>query len=121
MNQLSNINVFVAKRDSEESVVIKGVVPSSLKLQFKVLCTKQELKMSEVIEDLIEGWIQADGESVPEFTPNLSEEDFVEVKGYVPESIKIRFKILCTQKRVSIRSVLYHLINEWVHSGGSAK
>jgi hypothetical protein len=113
--------MFVAKRDSEESVVVKGVMPSSLKLQFKVLCTQQELKMSEVIEDLIEGWIQADGESVPEFTPNLSEEDFVEVKGYVPESIKIRFKILCTQKRVSIRSVLYHLINEWVHSGGSAK
>jgi len=107
--------MFVAKRDSEDSVVIKGVVPSSLQLQFKVLCTKQELKMSEIIEDLIEGWIQADG-SVPRFATDLPDEDLVEVKGYVPRSLKRRFKLLCTQKRVPMSSVLYHLINEWVKS-----
>lgn len=110
--------MFVPKRrDSEELVVIKGAIPSSLKLQFKVLCTQKELEMSAVLEDLIEKWIQADA-PVPKSPVDLSDEDSTDVKGYVPKFLKLQFKVLCTQKRVKMRSVLYELINEWVQAGG---
>jgi hypothetical protein len=87
--------MVLAHRSTEQSVVVKGVVPKSLKLQFNVLCTKQELKMSEAIEELIEKWIQADG---PKFTTDWSDEDLVEVKGYIPRSLKRQFKVLCARK-----------------------
>jgi len=75
--------------------------------------------MSSVLEDLIEKWMQADA-SVPKSTADFSDQDFEEVKGYVPKSLKLQFKVLCTQKRVKMRFILYNLINEWVHSGGWA-
>ncbi|HEY9709183.1 MAG TPA: hypothetical protein V6D48_13355 [Oculatellaceae cyanobacterium] len=103
----------MTKRDSKESVVVKGAVPRSLKLQFKVLCVQKELEMSEVLEDLIEKWIQADA-PVPESPADVSDEDYEDVKGYIPKSLKLQFKVLCTQKRVKMRYVLYQLINEWV-------
>lgn len=113
-----NIRGLVAKRDGEEFVVVKAAVPSSLKLQFKVLCTQKQLKMSEVLEEVIEKWIQADA-PIPESTADLSDEDSQAVKGYVPKSLKLQFKVLCTQKRVKMRFVVHNLIQEWVLSGGS--
>lgn len=98
--------------NGEEYVVVKGAVPKSLKLQFKVLCVQQELEMSEVLEDLIGKWIQEDA-PIHESPGDLSE-DSEDVKGYVPKSLKLHFKTLCTLKRVKMRSVLYQLINEWV-------
>ena len=99
--------------EDEESVIVKGAVPKSLKLQFKVLCVQKELDMSAVLEDLINKWIQA-GAPVHESTVDLSNEDSEDVKGYIPKSLKLHFKTLCTQKRVKMRSVLYELINDWV-------
>ena len=103
------------KRQEEEFVVVKGSVPSSLKLQFKVLCTQKEMKMSSVLENLLKKWIQADA-PIPKSTTDVSHEDFEELKGYVPKSLKLQFKVRCTQKRVNMRSVLYALVNEWVLS-----
>jgi len=72
--------------------------------------------MSEVLKDLIEKWIQLDA-TVPESPADLSNEDFENVKRYIAKSLKLQFKVLCTQKRVKMRSVLYYLINEWVQAG----
>lgn len=110
----------MAKKDDRKNVVVKGAVPSSLKLQFKVLCTQQELNMSSVLEDLIKKWIQADA-PIPESTSDSSDQDFEEVKGYIQKSLKLQFKVICVQKRVKMRFVLYNLINEWVQAGDSAK
>lgn len=99
--------------NGEEYVVVKGAVPKSLKLQFKVLCVQQELEMSAVLEGLLEKWIQEDA-PIHESIGDLSDEDSEDVKGYVPKSLKLHFKTLCTLKRVKMRSVLYQLINEWV-------
>jgi hypothetical protein len=107
----------VTKQDSEKFVVVKGAIPKSLKLQFKVLCVQQELQMSEVLEDLIKQWIQADA-PIPESFVYISNEDLEDVKGYIPQSLKLQFKILCTQKRVKIRFILYTLITEWVQTRG---
>ncbi len=94
-------------------MVVKGAVPKSLKLQFKVICVQKELEMSAVLEDLIEQWIQADA-PVHDSTIDLSSEESEAVKGYIPKSLKLHFKTLCTLKRVKMRSVLHQLINEWV-------
>ena len=96
-------------------MVVKGAVPKSLKLQFKVLCVQQELEMSAVLEDLIEKWIQEDA-PIHESPADLSDsdEDSEDVKGYIPKSLKLHFKTLCTLKRVKMRSVLYQIIHEWV-------
>lgn len=117
---MNNLRVFVSNIDSEEYVVVKGAVPKSLKLQFKVICVQKDLEMSAVLEDLIEQWIEADA-PVPEFTPDLSEEDSEDVKGYIPKALKLQFKTLCTQKRVKMRSVLYQLIHEWVQANENGR
>lgn len=96
-------------------MIVKGAVPKALKLQFKVLCVQQELDMSAVLEDLINKWIQADG-PVHVSPADLSDEDSEDVKGYIPKSLKLRFKTLCIQKRVKMRYVLYEIINEWVQA-----
>lgn len=117
-NVLEKVNNFqnafsVIKIDDEEYVVVKGSVPKSLKLRLKVICVQKELKISAVMEDLIKRWIQADA-PVPESSPDFFDEDLEDVKGYVPKSLKLEFKTLCTLKRVKMRSVLFQLIYEWV-------
>ncbi|NEP01020.1 MAG: hypothetical protein F6K58_20645 [Symploca sp. SIO2E9] len=106
---------LVSKKEEEELVVVKGAVPSYLKLRFKVLCAQQGLKMSSVIEELLKRWIQAGG---PISTSLPPDEDSEDVKGYVPKSLKLQFKVLCTQQRVKMRHVLYQIINEWVQTDG---
>jgi hypothetical protein len=106
---------YVTKRTEEEYVVVKGAVPKSLKFRFKLLCVQNELEMSAVLEDLINKWIEADA-PVDESTAHLPDEDSEDVKGYIPKSLKLQFKTLCTLKRVKMRSVLYQLINEWVQA-----
>lgn len=117
MNYCSRIYKLVAKKDSEETVVVKGAIPKTLKLRFKVVCVQKELEMSEVLEDLIRQWIQADV-PITESCVDLSNQDSEDVKAYVPKSLKLQFKMLCAQKRVTIRSVLYMLIKQWIEMGG---
>ncbi|MCX7594814.1 MAG: hypothetical protein N2235_13840 [Fischerella sp.] len=76
--------------------------------------------MSSVLENLIGKWIQAGG-PVPEYLVDLSSsnQENEDVKGYIPESLKLQFKVLCAQKGVTMCSVLYHLVTEWVQTGGS--
>ncbi len=101
--------------EGEEYVIVKGAVPKDLKLRFKVVCTQKELEMSAVLEELIKKWIQA-GAHVPRSLTDLPNEDSEDVKGYIPKSLKLQFKVLCTQKRIKIRSVLYNLIYEWLQT-----
>jgi hypothetical protein len=103
----------VTKSNSEEIVVIKVAIPKALKLKFKVLCVQKELKMSEVLKNLIRRWIEADT-PVLEFSIDLLSQEFEDVKAYIPKSLKRQFKLLCTQKQITIRSTLYVLINQWV-------
>lgn len=105
----------MSNRDDWESVVVKGAVPKSLKLQFKILCVKNELEMSTVLKDLIEKWIQADA-PIRECLADFSSEDCEDVKGYIPKPLKVRFKALCTMKRVKMRSILCEIIHEWVQT-----
>ncbi|GAB1543512.1 hypothetical protein NUACC21_61870 [Scytonema sp. NUACC21] len=109
---------MVIKKDSEEIVVVKAAIPKTLKIQFKVLCVRKELEMSQVLEDLIRQWIQA-GAPVSKFSVDLSNQDSEDVKAYVPKSLKLEFKLLCTQKKITIRSVLYGLIEQWLKSNVS--
>lgn len=108
----------MSNRDGGESVVVKGAVPKSLKLQFKILCVQNELEMSTVLKDLIEKWIQTDA-PVRESLADLSSEDCEDVKGYIPKPLKVRFKAICTMKRVKMRSVLCEIIHEWVQTGNA--
>jgi hypothetical protein len=109
--------ILVAEIYSEQPVIIKGNIPNTLKLQFKVLCTQRELNMSLVLERLIRQWIQADIPN-PELTTYLSDDTFKEIKGYIPKTLKSQFKILCIQKQVGMSAVLHYLIQEWVRAGG---
>ncbi|BAZ70775.1 MAG: hypothetical protein KME28_04035 [Pelatocladus maniniholoensis HA4357-MV3] len=105
----------MTNQDNNELAVVKGAIPKTLKLQFKVLCVKKELQMSAVLEDLIRQWIQT-GAPIPEVYDDLLNEESEDVKGYIPKSLKLRFKIICTHKRLKIRFVLYALIQEWVET-----
>lgn len=99
----------------DRSAVIKGSIPSTLKLQFKVLCVQRNLKMSAVLEKLVRKWIGAEPLNLS-LKASLANEDWEEVKGYIPNSLKHQFKILCIQKQVGMGSVLHCLIQEWVQT-----
>lgn len=103
----------------ENRVIVKADIPGSLKLQFKVLCTQSGLTMSEVLEKLIKEWIQANAPTT-DFSPKPLEEDYEEIKGYTPKSLKTQFKVVCTQKQVTICSALYYLITKWVQAETSS-
>ncbi|MBG1239686.1 hypothetical protein ACEYW6_27205 [Nostoc sp. UIC 10607] len=103
----------MTKNNSEEIVVIKGAIPKALKLQFKVVCVQKELEMSEVLENLIKRWIQTDT-PVIELSVDWLNQELEDVKAYVPKSLKHQFKLLCTQKRITIRSTLHVLIEQWL-------
>ncbi len=74
--------------------------------------------MSEVLETLINQWVQADG-----LTSSLIS-DWQDEKRIDTEDIKIRiasdlvtqFKGLCSQRKVKQRFVLYTMIYEWVEA-----
>ncbi|MBG1270943.1 hypothetical protein [Nostoc sp. WHI] len=104
------------KKNNEETVVVKGAIPKTLKLQFKVTCVQKELQMSEALENLIRQWIQADA-PINELAVDLFNEDYEDVKAYIPKSLKRQLKLLCAQKRITIRSILYVLIKQWVEVG----
>ena len=94
-------------------MILKVALPTPLKLKFKVVCTQKGLSMCEVLVELIRRWLQVD-RPITNFISDLSEEENEDLKGYIPESLKTQFKVICTQKRLTMRSVLYHLIHEWV-------
>lgn len=108
---------FVAN-NNEEIVIIKGAIPKELKLQFKVLCVQKELQMSTMLENLISQWIQA-GATTSWFPDDFLNEECEDVKTYVPKSLKLKFKILSTHKRLKMRFVLYALIQKWVETESS--
>lgn len=101
------------EKNKTKRVVIKVAISSSLKLRFKILCTQKELTMSKVLEELIKKWIQA-GASISNFVSEPSEEDDEDLKGYISEYLKTQFKVVCTQKGITMREALYNLINRWV-------
>ena len=105
----------MTNESNETYVVIKTATPSSLKLQFKVLCTRKELTMSKVVEDLIQKWIQANT-PILNFHSDCFEQKSEDLKVYIPENLKTQFKVLCIQNKVTMRSTLCNLIHQWVET-----
>ena len=97
----------------ENHVILKANIPSYLKIQFKIICVQKESTMSTEIEKLIRKWIQADT-PIDNFVFDLFEEDYQNIKGYIPKSLKNQFKILCTQKGITMTLVLYNLIKNYL-------
>jgi hypothetical protein len=106
---------LVSKNQREKHVIIKGAIPSSLKLQFKLLCVQKNLKMSEVIGELISQWIQANA-PICHFIADEANEDYEYIKGYIPNELKTQFQVICIQKRLKMRIVLHSLIGEWIET-----
>ena len=105
----------MTNENNEKYVVIKAATPSSLKLQFKVLCTRKELTMSRVVEDLIKKWIQANTPTF-DFHNECSKQENEDLKVYIPENLKTQFKVLCIQNKVTMRSTLCNLTHQWVET-----
>ncbi len=106
------------KENQEAYAVIKASIPKALKFRFKALCAQYGLKMSEILEVLISEWVQADGPT-SSFMTNILDENrdkIRDIKGYIPSSLKTQFKVLCAQKEVMQRFILYNLIREWVET-----
>ncbi|MFN6560898.1 MAG: hypothetical protein RMY28_014080 [Nostoc sp. ChiSLP01] len=110
--------MMMLKDKIEEFAVVKGNIPKPLKIQFKVFCVQKNVEMSEILETLIQQWIQK-GAPIHQLHSNLLQEELEEIKGYIPQNLKYQFKVICKQKKVTMRSVLYTLIAQWVEMGGS--
>lgn len=109
---------WMYKENQEAYAVIKGSMPKALKFRFKALCAQYGLKMSEVLKVLISEWVQADGPTSSFMTNTWDEnrDNIADIKGYIPSSLKTKFKVLCAQKEVMQRFILYNLIREWVET-----
>ncbi len=107
-----------AKSRVKEFAIVKGTIPKSLKIQFKVFCVKKNVEMSEVIEALIKQWLQK-GATVSQLNNNLLQEELEEIKGYVSKNVKCQFKLICKQKQVTMRSVLHTLITMFIEMDSS--
>ena len=103
-------------KKTENRTVIKIDIPKKLKLKFKLMCTQNELTMSNVLETLIKKWIQAECCLEGFILEPSREEELEELKGYISESLKIDFKIFCVKKGITMRFTLYNLINCWLET-----
>ncbi|WP_245602823.1 hypothetical protein [Gloeothece verrucosa] len=71
--------------------------------------------MSDVIESLIREWILNNGPTNEfEYLEDVLNETYEDIKGYLPSSLKLEFKVLCTQKKLKIRFVITNLIQKWI-------
>lgn len=102
-------------RKKEDYTVIKGAIPRDIKYRFKVVCIQRELEMSTVLEELIQEWVQKES-PILESSVDFAIDDLEDVKGYISKPLKLHFKILCAQKKVKMRFILYYLINQWLQS-----
>ena len=99
----------------QQHVAIKAAIASSLKLKFKVLCAQRKQTMSQVTQEAIEQWIQANT-TVLNFQHECSESKSEELKVYIPEQLKTQFKVLCVENKVTMRFALCNLIHQWVET-----
>lgn len=105
----------MSKYRNENYTVLKGSIPKSLKIGFKVLCTQKKLTMSCILEEMIHKWIQANAPVSTNIVDSCDEE-IEDVKGYIPKSLKHQFKVLCIRKRVEMGLILHILIQQWISS-----
>ena len=103
-------------KDTEKSVVVKTDISSQLKLDFKILCVQQETTMSLMIEKLVRNWlVETSFITRQSSSGSQSSQNNLEVVGiYLPMSLKVELKVLCMQRKISMKRVLAHLIEEWV-------
>lgn len=92
--------------------VIKTNVSSSLKTRFKMLCIQNGITISSRLEKSIRDLIKTKAD-VPEELETLLNDyvnDYVVVKGYIPESLKRQFHGFCVERGMSMTWVLRYLI-----------
>ncbi len=108
----------MSRENGEAYAVIKGSMPTGLKLRFKILCAQHGLNMTEVLETLIRQWVQAGGPTSSFVTNWLDDnrEDVAYVKGYISFSLKAQFKVLSIQRELKQSFILYNIIREWVET-----
>ena len=106
---------IVRQETKEKSVIAKAAISSELKLQFKILCAQQGLNMSMMSEQLLRDWLLS---KKPIFDQTVSspETDMEVISVYVPESLKVRLKVLCMKQKVTMTFVLSQLIKVWVEA-----
>ncbi|MEL6501615.1 MAG: hypothetical protein AAFV28_06220 [Cyanobacteria bacterium J06635_13] len=100
-------------KDTQKSVVVKTGISSQLKLDFKILCVQQETTMSLAIEKLVRKWLAENGSVIPR-NSSRSQADLEVLGIYIPMPLKMELKVLCMQQKVSMKTVLAQLIEEWV-------
>ncbi len=106
---------IVRQETKEKSVIAKAAISSELKLQFKILCAQQGLNMSMMSEQLLRDWLLSK-KPIFEQPRSSPETDMEVISVYVPESLKVRLKVLCMKKKVTMTFVLSQLIKVWVEA-----
>ncbi|MEM7594027.1 MAG: hypothetical protein AAF383_21385 [Cyanobacteria bacterium P01_A01_bin.83] len=100
--------------EKEKSQIAKADIPSPLKLKFKILCAQKGLNMSIMSEHLLRSWLLT-GEPAINKTVFFPESDLEVISVYIPESIKVQLKVKCMQEKVTMKFVLFQLIQKWVY------
>lgn len=101
--------------------VIKTSVPSLLKIEFKTRCVENGITISRKLEKSILDLINTNPDiptklDVLDESGLKSDDKFVVVKGYIPESLKRQFHAFCVERGISMTLVLRYLIRTSVES-----
>ncbi|MEL6438985.1 MAG: hypothetical protein AAFQ80_07005 [Cyanobacteria bacterium J06621_8] len=104
---------MMKQENKEKNLIAKADIPSPLKLQFKILCARKGLNMSVISEHLLRNWLIA-GEPTVSKMVSFPEEDLEVISVYIPESLKVQLKVKCMEEKVTMKFVLFQLIQIWV-------
>ena len=97
-----------------EKSVIKTSIANPIKVEFKIICVKSELTISNMLEELIETLLETE-RCIPRDL-EFEAENMQVVKAYLPKELKVRFRIFCTKREIPMNYVLRYLIKTTVDS-----
>ena len=99
--------------DSDKSI-IKTSIDNSSKVEFKILCVQNELTISHMLEELVEDLLNTE-RHIPQ-NIKFKSENMQVIKAYIPKELKLRFKLFCIQKQISMNYTLRFLIQDLIES-----
>lgn len=101
---------------SSNKSTIKTLVSNSLKLEFKIICVRNEITISSMIEQLIEDLIEAD--TIIPSDLDLPQENTQVIKAYLPKDLKQNLKIFCVERHIPMNLAIFYLIKTKVEMDG---
>lgn len=93
---------------SSNKSIIKTLVSNSLKVEFKIICVRNEITISSMLEQLIEDLIENNSIIPSDLT--LPQENTQVVKAYISKELKQKLKMFCIERHIPMNLAVFYSI-----------